>query len=122
MTALLIGKQAMNGLDELLNIRLGDKRLCASIESFIFVCTLSTIQKNRQRLSRMDLRARAHLVAFELEIEAASCETEFACGARDVAAMFAQGFGNHAALEFTERVSQRGVLAGSGSDHTERRD
>jgi hypothetical protein len=33
-------------------------------------------------------------VATELEVEAASCESEFACGAGDVAVVLLEGFGS----------------------------
>ena len=42
----------------------------------------------------------AEFVAFEFEVEAAAGESEFAGGARDVAAVAAQGVRDHAALDF----------------------
>lgn len=54
--------------------------------------------------------ARAEVVATEFEVEAATREAEFACGARDVAVMFAESFGDHAALKFGGRVGERQAL------------
>ena len=59
---------------------------------------------------------------FELEIEATPRESEFARRARDVAAVLAQGFSDHAAFEFLNRVGERHVLARSDCDCAERRD
>lgn len=49
----------------------------------------------------------AQVVALKFEVQAATRQPKLACGARDVAAMLAQGFGYHAALYFCERVRER---------------
>lgn len=59
-----------------------------------------------------------YFVAGEFELEAAAGEAEGACGACDVALMFAQGVGNHLPFEVFDRICEQGVrrkgLCGDG--------
>ena len=49
------------------------------------------------------------MVARELELEAATCEAEGACGVRDVAPVGAQGGGYHLSFEALNGVGERAV-------------
>jgi hypothetical protein len=77
------------------------RNFAATLQSLPFLLVISpqTTQKNPQSelLYSKDgfelelLSAGAELIALEFEIEATACQAEFAGGARDVAAMLAQG-------------------------------
>lgn len=53
---------------------------------------------------------RGDLVAREFELEAATCEAEFACGARDVAFVLAEGGGDHVALKVFDGDGERDIM------------
>ena len=55
----------------------------------------------------------AQFITPEFELQTAAGETQFACGARDVAAVFTQGFSNHSPFEFFDRGGERQPLGGN---------
>lgn len=55
-----------------------------------------------------------HVVAFELEVETAARETEFACGARDVVFVTRERIDDYAQFQFVERVGERRSGGGGG--------
>src|SRR5580765_248276 len=66
------------------------------------------------RKSWLKSGAGRHFQPIEFQVEAAAGESQLAGRARDVAVMFAQSFGNHAALNFGQRIRQSHVLQWNG--------
>ena len=56
------------------------------------------------------LGAGAHFVPLKFQIEAAPRQAQFACRARDVSVVLAESFGDHATLNFGERVGEGNIL------------